>query len=74
VAAGTEQLEVVEIVRAAVAERDAVVDLEPTVRAGADAGSVALVDAGADLAPRPAVPDLPSLLPVVVPAGAGGAA
>jgi hypothetical protein len=52
-----EPLEVAELVAAAVTERDTMMDLEPTVGAAADAGSVALVDAVADLAPRPAVAD-----------------
>lgn len=72
-AAGAEQLEVVELVAPAVAEWDAVVHLKAAVRAAADAGSAAFVDAGADLAPASSRPDLPSLLPVVVAAGAGGA-
>ena len=46
-AAGAEQLEVVELVAPAVAARDAVVHLKAAVRAAADAGAVAFVDAGA---------------------------
>ena len=71
VAGAAEQLEVVELVAAAGVQRDAVVDLEAAGGAAADADAVALVDAGADLAPRPAVADLPSRLPVVVPSRAG---
>jgi hypothetical protein len=75
VAPGAEQLEVAEgSLLAAVAQRDAVVNFEAAVGAAADAGAVALVDAAADLAPCPAVSDLASRLPVVVSAGAGGAA
>ncbi len=74
VTAVTQQLEVAELVAAAGGERDTVVHLEAVVGAASNAGTVALVDAVADLAPGPAVADLASRLPVVVAAGAGGAA
>jgi len=74
VAAVAEQLEVAELVAAAGGERDTVVNLEASVGAAADGGTVALVDAVADLAPRPAVADLASRLPVVALVRAGGAA
>jgi hypothetical protein len=45
VAQGAEQLEVGEIVAAAGAERNAMVDLEASVRAAADADAVACMDA-----------------------------
>jgi hypothetical protein len=49
VAAGAEEVEVAELVAAAVAERDAMVHLEPPVQAAADAAP-SPVDASADLA------------------------
>jgi hypothetical protein len=74
VAAGAEQLEVAELVAAAVAERHTVMYLEPVARAAADAGSVEGVDGGAVFAPLPAAPDLAARLPVVAAARAVGAA
>ena len=50
------------------------VDLEAAMGAAADTDAVAFADALADLAPVPAVGDLAAGLPVVVAAGAGGAA
>ena len=73
-AAVAEQLEVVEVVAAAVAERDTMMHLEAMVGATADAGSITLADTVADLAPRPAIADLASRLPLVVAPRAGGAA
>lgn len=74
VAAVAEQLEVLQVVGAAVCERPAVVNLELLRRAAADAGSVPFVNAAPDLAPLPAVRHPASPLPVVVPAGADGTA
>jgi hypothetical protein len=73
VAPGAEQLEVADVVAAAVAERDAMVDVEASGGAAAHADAVTLVDACADLAPLPAALDLPSCLPVVTLSLAGGA-
>jgi hypothetical protein len=49
-----------------------VVNLETAVRAATNTRAVTLADTLADLAPRPAVPDLPPLLPIVVPATSSG--
>lgn len=68
------KLEVVERVSPTRREWNPMVDLQPAAGAAADAGLVAFVDARADLAPRPTVPDLASRLPVVVPSRAGLAA
>jgi hypothetical protein len=70
VAVGAEQFEVAELVAAAVAERDPMVDVEASGGAAADADLVSFVDAGAELAPGPAASDLASLLPPFVPRGA----
>jgi hypothetical protein len=70
VAVGAEQFEVAELVAAAVAERDPMVDLEAAVGAAAEADDVTFVDTAADLAPCPVVADLASCLPVVTPSGA----
>jgi hypothetical protein len=65
VAPGAEQLEVGEIVAAAVAERDAMVDVEASGGAAANADTIASMNLRPELAPRPAALDAASRSPVV---------
>lgn len=74
VAVAAEQFQVAELVAAAVAERDAVVDLEPPAGAAADADAVAGVDLCGDAVPLPAGADLSALGPAVASSLAVGAA
>jgi hypothetical protein len=64
-AASAAELEVREVVRSAVRERDAVVDGEPIAGAAADADAVSDPDCVAEVPPVPAAADLASGPPVV---------